>query len=623
MTPVRPKDKRRQAQPHLAAGQSGTAAIGQRTRPAPHRWTLATCILLAVVTLALYSPVTEHPFTNFDDPVYVTENQHVRAGLNWHTIAWALTATEQANWHPLTWISHALDCQLYGMGAGGHHVSSVLLHALNTVLLFLLLVHVTGFTLRSAVVAALFALHPLNVESVAWIAERKNVLSMFFFLLALGAYGWYARQPDLKRYGVVAVLFALGLASKPMVITLPCVLLLLDYWPLGRVRGWTKPSTTFPVPQTTWARLMAEKAPLLVLSAASAIITVIAQQSGRAVVPLGHLSFQVRAQNALYSYAMYVAKVCWPVNLAVVYPHPLDKLTFVQLALSAFFLITVSASVWRERVKRPYLVTGWLWFLGTLVPVIGLVQVGAQGMADRYAYLPGIGLFLMLVWTASDWAEERSLSFRIVAAIPATVLVVLCALTFRQIGYWRSSYDLYAHTLEVTQDNFLVDDLMGNFFLKQGRPEALQYFEAAANLAPRDPISHGALASNLQDRGDFQGAIREYNMVLRANPDATLEANVYASLGAIYRELGDYPTAREDSERALRLNPDAVHERIRQISEVVAARPAAPRYFQLGLLLEGAGQPAEARSAYEQALRLNPQFGPARKALEALGEGKQ
>jgi len=251
--------------------------------PVPRRWTLAACILLAVVTVSLYSPVIRHPFTNFDDPNYVTENQRVRAGLSWHTVAWALTATEQGNWHPLTWISHALDCQLYGMDAGGHHVSSVLLHALNAVLLFLLLAQVTGLTVRSALVAALFALHPLNVESVAWIAERKNVLSMCFFLLALGAYGWYARQPDWKRYAGVAVLFALGLASKPMVITLPFVLLLLDYWPLGRVRGWAEPSTAFPVPQTTWARLLAEKVPLLALAIASAIITVIAQQSSHAV----------------------------------------------------------------------------------------------------------------------------------------------------------------------------------------------------------------------------------------------------------------------------------------------------------------------------------------------------
>src|SRR5271166_6503726 len=312
MTPVRSREKRRQSRPHLIGDQMDAVAPGSATRPDPHRWTLAACILLAVTTLLLYSPVARHPFTNFDDPDYVTQNRHVQTGLSWQTMAWAWTTTEQANWHPLAWISHALDCQLYGMNAGGHHLTSVLWHVLNAVLLFLLLARVTGSTARSALVAALFAVHPLNVESVAWIAERKNVLSVFFFLLALGAYGWYARRPDGKRYLAVAVLFGLGLASKPMVITLPCVLLLLDYWPLGRVRGWTKPSPAFPVPQTTWARLLAEKAPLFVLSAASAIITVIAQQSSHAVTPLGRLAFEARAQNALYSYAMYVAKIFWP-----------------------------------------------------------------------------------------------------------------------------------------------------------------------------------------------------------------------------------------------------------------------------------------------------------------------
>src|SRR5271165_100433 len=477
MTPVRPQNKRRGAGPRQVARQSGTAPLRGEIRQSPSRWVLATCILLTAVTLSLYSSVSGYPFTNYDDTDYVTENQQVQAGLRWHTFVWAVTTGEAANWHPLTWISHALDCQLYGLNAGGHHLTSVLWHALNVVLLFLLLMQATGMTVRSAVVAALFAVHPLNVESVAWVAERKNVLSMFFFLLALGAYGCYARRPDWKRYAAVAVLFVLGLASKPMVITLPCVLLLLDYWPLGRVQGWTKPSTTFPVPQTAWVRLIAEKTPLLLLSLASGVVTMIAQQSGHAVVPAGHLPLLVRAQNALYSYAMYVVKLFWPVHLAVLYPHPLDKLTFLQVALSALFLIAVSVFVWRVRIKRPYLVTGWLWFLGTLVPVIGLIQVGAQGMADRYTYLPGIGLFVMLAWRGFEWSEERSADSRIIAAGTVTILVVLCALTFRQIGHWRSSYDLWTHTCAVTESNFVANDKLGDLLLKQGRREALRYYE--------------------------------------------------------------------------------------------------------------------------------------------------
>ncbi len=583
---------------------------------------LAICILLAVATLSLYGAVASYPFTNYDDPYYVSDNQPVQAGLSWRTVEWSFATTEQANWHPLTWLSHALDCQLYGLNAGGHHVTSVLWHVLNTVLLFLLLVRATGAMARSAVVAALFAVHPLNVESVAWIAERKNVLSMFFFLLALGAYGWYARRPDWKRYGLVAVMFALGLASKPMVITLPCLLLLLDYWPLGRVRGWTSPSIAFPVPQTTWSQLVMEKLPLLVLSLASAIITIVAQRSGNALVPEWHVSFPARVQNAVYSYAMYVVKTFWPVHLGVLYPHPLNKLTFLQVALSVLFLIAVTWFIWRERARRPYLVTGWLWFLGTLVPMIGLIQVGAQGMADRYAYLPAIGLFLILVWGIVDWAEEHRLNVRITAAVTVAVLIVLCVLTSRQIGYWRSSYDLWAHTLDVTQDNYMADDYVGNLLLNQGRPEALQYFETAAKIAPLDPISHVVIGSTLQDSGDLQGAIQYYDVVLRGHADTTLRAKVYANLGVIYRQLGDYTTAREDSERALRLDSETILARIRQLSGNAAAHPAAAQYFQLGLLQEGARQVDEARSSYEQALQLDPGFRPAKRALEALAEEK-
>jgi protein O-mannosyl-transferase len=615
------KDKRNVARPRSTPSKRG--ASEQNAGVAAHRWTVAICILLTVVSFSVYSPVAWHPFTNYDDQDYVTNNQHVRSGLSWHTVGWAFTATEQSNWHPLTWLSHALDCQLYGLRAGGHHVTSVLWHALNAILLFLLLARVTGSTARSAMVAALFAVHPLNVESVAWIAERKNVLSMFFFLLALGAYGWYARRPDWKRYAGVALLFALALASKPMVITLPLVLLLLDYWPLGRVQGWTKPSAVFPVPQTTWVRLLAEKVPLLGLSVASAIITLVAQQSGHTVAKLGALPFTYRAQNALYSYAMYVVKTFWPVHLAVLYPHPLDNLTFAQVALSTFFLIAVSAFVWWERTKRPYLATGWLWFLSTLVPMIGLIQVGAQGMADRYMYLPAIGLFLMLVWRVSDWAEERRLNVRTTAAVALTILAALCVLTFRQVGYWRSSYDLWTHTLAVTQDNFMANDNVANLLMEQGRPEAVRYYQAAADLAPWDPLSHGVLASVLQDRGDFQAAIRDYDVVINSGVDAKVQAHAYASLGVIYRELGDHARAQEASGRALSLDASSVRQSIQQLSKLVNARPAASSFLQLGFLQEGAGQIPEARSSYEQALHLDPGFTPAQRALEALGQGKQ
>jgi tetratricopeptide (TPR) repeat protein len=570
-----------------------------------------------VATFAIYSPVIAHPFINYDDRDYVTENQHVQAGLSAQTIAWAFTSTDQANWHPLTWLSHEMDCEIYGLNPHGHHLTSVLIHTANVLLLFLLLQWATGATGASAMVAALFAFHPFNVESVAWIAERKNLLSTFFFLLALAAYGWYARQPSLRRYAALAGLFALGLAAKPMVITLPFVLLLLDYWPLARIKGWATRSSAFPMPQVPWTRLLLEKVPLLALSAASAAITVFAQRSGNAFESLGHIPLHLRLENAIYAYAKYVVKIFWPINMALIYPHPLDKLTFFQVGLSAIFLIVVSLLVWQSRKQRPYALTGWLWFLGTLVPVIGLVQVGPQGMADRYAYIPAIGIFVLLVWGFNDWASSTPSISGWLKPIAVVVLAFLAILTFRQIGYWRSSEELWTHTLQVTEDNFMADDMLGSVLVQERRPEALQYFEAAARIAPWDPDSHQAVGAALQDRGDLQGAIREYQVVLHAK-DPKILAYTYANLGVIYRELGNSAAAHLSSEQALRSDPVVVHQMIQQLSGMVEARPAAPGYLRLGLLLEGAGEAPQARSAYERALELDPGFAPARRALQSL-----
>ena len=613
---MRTRTERRAAN-RKAQKQSRRPAVSDIAAPRPSGRIYIWCLLLAVATLALYSPVIVHPFINYDDRDYVTENQHVQAGLTTQTIAWAFTSTDQANWHPLTWLSHALDCEVYGLNSHGHHLTSVLIHTSNVVLLFLLLQWATGATGASAMVAALFALHPFNVESVAWVAERKSLLSTFFFLLALTAYGWYARQPSLKRYAAVAGLFALGLAAKPMVITLPFVLLLLDYWPLARIQGWATPSPAFPAPQAPWSRLLLEKVPLLALSAASAAITVFAQRSGNALESLGHIPIHLRFENAIYSYAQYVAKLFWPANMALVYPHPLDKLTFVDVGLSAAFLIAVSVLVWRSRHRHPYAITGWLWFLGTLVPVIGLVQVGPQGMADRYAYIPTIGIFVLLVWGFNDWASKRTWISNQLKPIAFAVLTFLAVLTFRQIGYWRSSEELWTHTLQITEDNFIANDMLGSLLLQERRPEALQYFEAAARIAPWDPASHRAVGAALQDRGDLQGAIREYRIVLHAR-DPKVLAYTYANLGVIYRQLGNETAARLSSEQALRSDPATVRDMIQTLSSMLQARPAAPGYLRLGLLLEGAGHPQDAKSAFERALELDPNFTPARQALQNL-----
>ena len=384
----------------------------------PEKRNVILCLLLVAATLALYNPVNRHPFVNYDDDRYVTGNAHIQHGVNWDTISWAFSSTEQGNWHPLTWLSHALDYQLFHQNPAGHHFTSVLIHAANAILLFLFLMYATRRLGPSLFVAVLFALHPINVESVAWVAERKNVLCTFFFFAALIAYCWYARKPDWRRYLAFTGLFILGLMSKPMVITLPFVLLLLDYWPLGRMQGNPARALRHRHPLS---KLVVEKIPLLALSAASAIITMQAQRAGGAVRSTAQFSLGVRLENAAVAYAMYLWKMIWPSHLAPIYPHPGDSLAGWQVGTSALLLLAVTGVVLNFRAKR-YLLTGWLWFLGTLVPVIGLVQVGDQAMADRYAYIPLVGIFVMIAWGLADLADSKHIGL-IVRVIPAACVL--------------------------------------------------------------------------------------------------------------------------------------------------------------------------------------------------------
>ena len=595
----------------------------------PQKRNLAICLLLAVVTLALYSPAFGHPFIfNYDDDIYVNNNAHVKAGLTWETVRWALTSTESSNWHPATWLSHALDCMLYGLNPHGHHVTNVLFHVLNVVLLFLLLVRATGAAGRSFLVAALFAVHPFNVESVAWIAERKNVLSTFFFLLTLGAYGWYALKPSLKRYAAVAALFVLALASKPMVVTLPCVLLLLDYWPLRRIRGWSQfnPEAAFPVPQAPLSRLVLEKLPLLALSAADCAVTFFAQRSGgamRLVLPLG-----VRLENAVYAYAMYVWKAFWPAWLAVFYPHPGATLAVWRLGVAALFLLAVSALVWWQRAVRPYLIVGWLWFLGTLVPVIGLVQVGEQAIADRYAYVPLIGIFVVAVWGAADLADSRQVSFRSRAKAAAIVLAIFSLFTIDQLRYWRSAVDLWAHAVDVTKDSFLGEEDLGAALLATDRyAEALPHFQKAVKLRPSDPGPHLNLAGDLALSDRPRDAVLEYETAIPLTSDPEMRLSAYTTLGRLYSNLGEYAKARASYQAALRIDPQksSAREGLAKVELSDAIRnavetPSGEAYLRLGQLFQQEGRAPEARAAYEQALQLNPKLGDARKALDALNQ---
>ncbi|HXM59411.1 MAG TPA: tetratricopeptide repeat protein [Terriglobales bacterium] len=596
------------------------------------------CLLLALITLAVYARVERNSFVEFDDQSYIVQNQHVRSGVNWKTIRWALTSIEQDNWHPLTWLSHALDWQLYGANPVGHHATSVLLHVLNVVLLFLLLQRATGQTGRSLLIALLFALHPLNVESVAWAAERKNVLSTLFFLLTIGAYGWYARKPSVKRYLAFASFFVLGLASKPMVITLPFVLLLLDYWPLQRIKTWSHPpalrptgrknrkqqsdakdsNLAFPTPQASFPQLVLEKLPLLILCIGSAVITIVAQQSAGAVRSFDRFPFDVRLENAIYAYAMYLWKAIWP-RLALYYPHPVHTLGAWQIALAFLFLVSVSALAWKERRSRPYLVTGWLWYLGTLVPVIGIMQVGDQAMADRYTYIPMLGIFVMLVWQAADWADDRGVALRFRVAVTLPILAVLAVLTWRQIGYWRSNYDLWSHTLEVTKTNFLAEANLAHALLVLDRPEeALLHYQAAVNLRPSDPIRRVDFAVALAECGRLQDAIEQYQTAIQLSSDDKMRARTYESLGALYGALGDYSKARESYKQALQADPEWADEMIAHLNQSIATQASAEDYMQLGLLLEQTGKVARARDAYENALKLDPRLEEARQSLDAM-----
>jgi hypothetical protein len=568
------------------------------------------CLLLTVVTLALYNPVNRHPFVNYDDDRYVTENPHVRQGLTFDTVRWALTSTEQANWHPVTWMSHALDVSVFRLNPAGHHLTSVLLHVVNVVLLFLLLVKFTSRLGPSLFVAALFAVHPINVESVAWVAERKNVLCTFFFFLTLWAYGWYARKPNWQRYLAVAALFAAGLASKPMVITLPFVLLLLDYWPLARVSG-ASTETSRAQPTFPWSRLALEKLPLLALSAASAMITMQAQQAGGAVRTSVEVSFGARIANAIYVYAMYLWKMVWPARLAPLYPHPGDSLAAWRVMVAAVVLLPITAVVWQLRTHR-YLLVGWLWFLGTLVPVIGLVQVGEAAMADRYAYIPLIGIFVAIAFGVAEWAERQQAKQNnlvlpaSVVGVAVLIILAFVVTTHRQIAYWQSNYDLWSHTLAVTQNNFVAENNLGGALILEGREEeAYPHFEMAARINPKDPMSRGNLGTYYQMHGRLREAVEQYEAAVQLTSDPGLLAGAHANLGAAYFKLGEYGQARNNFEESLRLNPNQ-----------------ARAWLGLGRVLAQGGRPSEALDAYRNALKISPDLAEAEQAMDAVRQPK-
>jgi len=591
---------------------------------APQKRTFVGSLLLIVFTLAIYNQATHFSFVNYDDPRYVFENVHVRGGLSWATVRWALTSLSEANWHPLTWISHALDCQLFQLNPAGHHFTSILLHALNGVLLFLLLARATRRTGPSFFVALLFLLHPFNVESVAWIAERKNVLSTMFLFLTLGAYGWYAMKPGWRRYSAVLILLACGLASKPMLVTAPFVLLLLDYWPLGRIRGFTQPSEALAVQQASPLTLVLEKVPLILMVVASSVVTMRAQRAGGAL-GIAPPIFD-RLKNAIWSYGVYLTKTVWPTKLTLFYPYAGHSLSLSRVAIAAIVLIAISCVVFKFR-SRGYLVTGWLWFLGTLVPVIGLVQVGTQAMADRYAYVPLIGIFVAITWLAADLAHKKQVSIGLQVVPAACIVVALSVICSRQISYWRDSITVWTHTLEFTQHNYMAEDNLGEALVHLHRiDEAYRLFVQASQDNPIDAAARLNIGTYLYQHGRAPEAIEQYKIAINLVGEPSLLAMSYANMGSAYTVLRDFENARLSFEHSLGIDPYQVialqgmgfmlleqgkrEESIPYFQRFAELRPSSESYMQLSKVLEATNHHSEASAAYNHAMRLSQELPP-------------
>ena len=596
--------------------------------------------MLTAVVLIAYNPVTHNSFVNYDDEGYIVQNSHVRAGLTWETVNWAFTTYDESNWHPLTWLSHALDCELFGLNPAGHHYMSVLLHAVNAVLLFLLLQSATGFSWRSLMVAALFALHPINVESVAWAAERKNVLSMLFFLAALYAYTWYARGPGLRRYAVVTLAFALALMAKPQVVTFPLLLLLWDYWPLGRIgsRSLAAESGQYRLaPRASTGRLLLEKLPWLALAAAGSLITMRAQRAGGTVKALSLYSLPLRLETAVIAYVRYLGKAIWPTNLVALYPHPTKLYPAWQVAASAALLTLVTVLVIAAH-KRRYLAVGWFWFLGSLVPMIGLVQVGAQAMADRYAYIPLIGLFLMSVWFIADWNEAQEFSSRWLVVPALACSLALGVLTYYQVNYWHDTESFWRRTIELTEDNYLAHDILGYYLATQGRGEegAAQFRDALA-IRPEDPEANLSLGPYEEAHGHLPLAIEHYQNVALYSARPALRATALFNLGHAYRKMGDLPRAKQYFEMTLQLAPNEATamvglgliaqtngdpaEAVRQYSWAQAAKPDEVTSILLAHALQQEGHADEANAILERA-RSSANFSEAQKIAALLLAGK-
>jgi tetratricopeptide (TPR) repeat protein len=522
----------------------------------PNRLKLIICLFLTLSTISVFWQVRNHDFLNYDDELYITENRHVQAGLTWEGTTWAFTTFHASNWHPLTWLSHMLDFQIYGLSPAGHHLTNLLFHIANTLLLFFVLNRMTGALWRSAFVAALFALHPLHVESVAWVAERKDVLSTFFWMLTMWAYIRYAERPGIKTYLLVFLFFAFGLMSKPMLVTLPFVLLLMDYWPLGRLRLHslsTSKQSNLRVQETPLFRLVWEKAPLFALTAVSSVVTFYAQQAGGSVAALDKLPLNARIANGLVAYISYMGKMIWPSQLAVFYPHE-DMVAVWQAAGAGLLLACISILAICVARRFQYLAVGWLWYLGTLVPVIGIIQVGEQAMADRYTYVPFIGLFIIIAWGVADLAARWRYRRSILSIFTGVLCLVLMIGTWLQVRHWQNSVTLFEHALDVTTNNFVAHYNLGEALEDNGRlEEAIGHFHKALQIKPNNAKAYYGIGTVYGKLGNYQEALSALKQAIFLKPDY---AEAYTNLGAVYGGMNLYSKAVWALKEAVRLNPD-------------------------------------------------------------------